>query len=351
MSLFGRRKRQALGIDIGSAAVKVLEMSAVRGGYRADRCALEPLPRNAVVEHGISDLKATSEAVRRAVSNSRSARRNAVVAVSQTHVVSRTITLPADLTDREMEEQVMIEATQQIPYPLDEINLDYRVTGGARSGSDDEVMITACRKEIVEDYIAVMELAGLRAVIVDVGLFAMERSFEFVAATLGESLEGRAIALMDFGDVSTRLDLFLDGNVIYSRDQNFGGRILTENIRSRYGIDYREAEALKRTGDLPQNYEEDLLGPFRQAMAREAARGVEFCLSARNGLEQVDALLICGGCCQIPGVAPLIEAQVGVPTLVADLFGPGSGVRASKLVQRYAPSMIKAAGLAVRGVG
>ena len=156
---------------------------------------------------------------------------------------------------------------------------------------------------------------------------------------------------MDFGDVSTRLDLFLDGTVIYSRDQNFGGRILTENIRSRYGIDYREAEALKRTGDLPQNYEEDLLGPFRQAMAREAARGVEFCLSARNGLEQVDALLICGGCCQIPGVAPLIEAQVGVPTLVADLFAPGSGVRASKLVQRYAPSMIKAAGLAVRGAG
>ena len=103
MSLFGRRKRQALGIDIGSAAVKVLEMSAVRGGYRADRCALEPLPKHAVVEHGISDLKATSEAVRRAVSNSRSARRNAVVAVSQTHVVSRTITLPADLTDREME--------------------------------------------------------------------------------------------------------------------------------------------------------------------------------------------------------------------------------------------------------
>ena len=350
MSLFGRRKRQALGIDIGSAAVKVMEMSAVRGGYRVDRCALEPLPRHAVVDNGISDLAATSETVRQAVSNSRSARRDAVVAVSQTHVVSRTVTLPAGLTDLEMQEQVMIEATQQIPYPLDEINLDYRVTGGARSGRDDEVMITACRKEIVEDYIAVMELAGLRAVIVDAGLFAMERSFELVAATLGESLEGRAIALVDFGDVNTRLDLFLDGTVIYSRDQNFGGRILTENICSRYGIEYQEAEALKRTGDFSQNYEEDLLGPFRQTMAREATRGVEFCLSAGNGLAKVDALLICGGCCQIPGVAPLIEAQVGVPTLVADIFAPG-GVRASKLVQRYAPSMIKAAGLAVRGAG
>ena len=349
MSLFGRRKHQALGIDIGSAGVKVLEMSAVRGGYRADRCAFEPLPRYAVVEHGISDLEATSEAVRRAVSYSRSARRNAVVAVSQTHAVSRTISLPAGLSDREMEEQVMIEAAQQIPHPLDEVNLDYRVTGGARAGSDDEVMITACRKEIVEDYTAVMELAGLRAVIVDVGLFAMERGYEFVAATLGESLEGRAIALMDFGDVSTRLDLFVDGAVIYGRDQNFGGRILTENIRSRYGIDYREAEALKRTGDLPQNYEADLLAPFREAMAREAARGMEFCLSARHGVEHVDALLICGGCAQIPDMAPLIESHVGVPTLIADPFAPGSGIRARKLVARYAPLMIKAAGLAVRG--
>ena len=76
---------------------------------------------------------------------------------------------------------------------------------------------------------------------------------------------------MDFGDVTT-LDLFVDGRSIYGREQNFGGRILTENVRSRYGIDYREAEALKRS-DLPQNYEQDLLEPFRQAMAREAVRG------------------------------------------------------------------------------
>jgi type IV pilus assembly protein PilM len=351
MGIFRRAKRPALGIDIGSAGVKVLELSTVGRGFKANRAGVEPLPKNAIVEHRINDLRLISDVVRRAVSHSRSSRKKVVVSVPQTHVITRTINLPAGLAEREIEEQVMIEAAQQIPHPLDEVNLDFEVSGGARDGNDDQITITACRKEIVEDYAAVMELAGLSAMIVDVGLAAVERGYGFVAQTLGDSLEGRAIALMDFGDVTTRLDLFVDGHSIYGREQNFGGRILTENVRSRYGIDYREAEALKRGGDLPQNYEQDLLEPFRQAMAREAARSVEFCLSAQLGLDRVDALVISGGCVQIEGIAALIESHVGVPTVLGDPFGPGSAIKANKLVARYGPSMIKAAGLAIRGVG
>jgi type IV pilus assembly protein PilM len=349
MSLISRKTPAALGIDIGSAGVKVLEMSTSGKGYRADRAGFEPLPKNAIIEHGINDLEATSEAIRRAVTHSKSSRKSAIVAVSQTHVITRTINLPAGLSDGEIEEQVMIEAAQQIPHPLEEIYLDFAVSGGARDGSDDQVMITACRREIVEDYAAALEIAGLKAVVVDAGLFAIERAYQFVAETLGEPLEGRAIAFMSFGDVTTRLDLFIDGRSVYGRDQSFGGRILTENIRSRYGIDYREAEALKRTGELPQNYQQDLVKPFREAMAREAARGLEFCLSTRHGLSHVDALLISGGCVQIPEVAREIESYIGVPTLIADPFATGSRIRASKLVARHGPNMIKAVGLAVRG--
>ena len=349
MEFLKKRKNKALGIDIGSSGVKVLEMSLTKRKYRADKYGFEPLPRNAVVEHGISDLDATSQAVRLAVVNSGSPRRNAIVAVSQNHVVSRTIRLPIDLNGKEMEEQVMIEASQQIPHPLDEVNLDYRIIHRKSDSFDQEVMITACRKEIVEDYVAVMELAGLRAVVVDVGLFAVERSYGFIADSLGESLEGKAIALMDFGDASTRLDLFLDGVAIYGRDQNFGGRILTENIRSRYGIDYLEAEILKRNGDLPKNYERDLLLPFREAMAREAVRGIEFCLSARHGLDRVDALIICGGCVQIPKVQSQIESYVGIPTILANPFSNGSGIHASSTVSKNAPLLMKSIGLAVRG--
>jgi type IV pilus assembly protein PilM len=349
MGLFQKKNHPALGIDIGSAGIKVLEMSAAGKNYRADRAGFEPLPKNAIVEHGIADLDAASQAIRRAVAHSQSSRKYAVVAVSPTHIITRTLTLPAGLSDGEIEEQVMIEAAQQIPHPLDEIYLDFSVTGGAREGSDDQVLITACRREIVEDYAAVLELAGLSPSVVDIGVFAIERGFGFVAKGLGEDLDGRAIGLMDFGDVSTRLDLFVDGRSVYGREQNFGGRILTENIRSRYGVDYREAEAMKRTGDLPQNYTQDLLTPFRDAMAREAARALEFCLTATQR-SYVDALMISGGCAQIAEVASVIEAYIGVPTLIADPFAEGTGIRAAKLVERHGPTMVKAVGLALRGV-
>ena len=350
MGLFRKKNRPALGIDIGSAGVKVLEMSASGKGYRADRAGFEPLPKNAIVEHGISDLDATSQAIRRAVAHSQSSRKYAVVAVSQTHVITRTLNLPAGLSEGEIEEQVMIEAAQQIPHPLDEIFLDFSVTGGARDGSDDQVLITACRREIVEDYAAVLELAGLTVSVVDISLFAIERGFSFIANSLGEDLEGRAIGFMDFGDMSTRLDLFVDNRSVYGREQNFGGRILTENIRSRYGVDYREAETMKRTGDLPQNYTQDLLNPFRDAMAREAARALEFCLTATQRT-YVDALMISGGCAQIADAAEIIEKHIGVPTLIADPFAEGAGIRPAKLVERFGPIMVKAVGLATRGAG
>ena len=351
MRLFSRKGHRAVGIDIGSGAVKLLEVTVARGGYRAERCAIEPLARNAVVEHGISDLEQTSDALRRALRNSRTRRKKAVVAVSSTHVVSRKISLPAGLSEAEIEQQVMIEAAQHIPHPLEEVNLDYRVTGGARSGNDDEIMITACRKEIVEDYVAVVEAAGLSAAIVDVGGFAVERGFAFVAPTLAQSLEGKVVALIDFGDVTTHLDVFHNGTVIYSRDQNFGGRILTENVRARYGIGYPEAEAAKRSGELPQNYEVDLLEPFRSSMAREVARGIEFFLSAGRGYGSVDALLVCGGCGQLPGVAEVIEAHAGIPTVIANPFAPGSRITAGKAVQKQASLLLKAVGLAIRGAG
>ncbi|HCK77127.1 MAG TPA: pilus assembly protein PilM, partial [Gammaproteobacteria bacterium] len=127
MGIFRRGIPQALGIDIGSAGVKVLELSTAGKGFKATRAGVEPLPKNAIVEHRINDLRLISEAVRRAVDYSRSSRKKVVVSVPQTHVITRTINLPAGLTEREIEEQVMIEAAQQIPHPLDEVNLDFEV--------------------------------------------------------------------------------------------------------------------------------------------------------------------------------------------------------------------------------
>ena len=131
MGIFRRSKRSTLGIDIGSASVKVLNCPPTGKGFKASRAGVEPLPKNAIPEHRINDLRLISDAVRRAVHHSRSSRKRVVVSVPQTHVITRTINLPAGLAEREIEEQVMIEAAQQIPHSLDEVNLDFEVSGMA----------------------------------------------------------------------------------------------------------------------------------------------------------------------------------------------------------------------------
>lgn len=351
MGLFRSRKHSsaALGVDIGAAGVKIVELSSAGKGYKAKRIGFSALPKKAIAESKISDINVTSEAIQKAVSKSRTSQKNVVIAVPQTHVITRTINLPSELSDGDIEEQVMMESAQQIPHPIDEVYLDFMVSGPGRDESENQITITACRKEIVDDYVTAAELAGLSVVVVDIGLFAIERGYSFVAETLGEALDGRAIALIDFGDVTTRLDLFVDGRSVYGREQNFGGRILTENIRSRYGVDYREAEALKRTGELPQNYITDLLTPFKEQMAREAARSLELCLSAKKG-RIVDAVLIIGGCSETPDVAPVIENYIGVPTLIGNPFAEGSIISAGDSIQKYGPLLVKAVGLAVRGI-
>ncbi len=350
MGIFSPKRLKAVAVDIGTSSVKVLELDRRGSSYRVGQFAIEPLPRNAVVERGISDVEAVSGAVSQAIKRSKCKRKPAIVAIASSHVVSRTVHLPVDLRESEIEEQVMIEASQHIPHPLEEVNLDYQVLDSSETDGSKLVKITACRKEIIEGYALVIESAGLQPAVVDVDSFAVERGFAFVTAGMSDALRGKVIALIDFGEVTTRLDIFVDDAAIYDRDHSFGGRILTENIRTRYGISFQEAETAKLSGDLPENYREDLLEPFKATMAREASRAVEFFASAGRGYEAVDMLFITGGCTRIEGIAEVVQMHTGLPTAVASPFSP-SGIKASAILQRQSPLLLKACGLAVRGAG
>ena len=350
MSLFSAKQLKAVAVDIGTSSVKVLELNRKGSRYRVGQFAIEALPRNAVVERGISDVEAVGAAVRQAVKRAKCKRKPAIVAISSSHVVSRTVQLPVGLRESEIEEQVMIEASQHIPHPLEEVNLDYQILEAPEADGAHVVKITACRKEIIEGYTMVIESAGLQAAVVDVDSFAVERGFSFVTAGMSDALKGKVIALIDFGEVTTRLDIFVDGAAIYDRDHSFGGRILTENIRTRYGISSEEAEAAKLSGDLPENYRDDLLEPFKATMAREVSRAVEFFVSAGRGYEAVDMLFITGGCTRIEGIADVVQLHTGLPTAVASPFS-SSGIQASAILQQQSPLLLKACGLAVRGAG
>lgn len=353
MGIFGKSSTPAVGIDISTSAVKVLEMTKGRGSYKVTRYGFEPLPRNVVVEHAITDIEVVADAVQKAVKRSGTRRKHAVVAVASSHVITRVVTIPADLKDSEVEEQVNLEADHQIPYALDEVNMDFEVLGRAPgdNATDNEVQITACRKEIVDDWVSVVEGAGLKVAVVDVDSYAVSRALKMFKTALPDSGKDKVIAVLDYGDTTTHLDVMYNDRLIYSRDHSFGGKILTENIRTRFGISYHEAEAAKQSGDLPENYRTDILEPFKEAMGHEAVRAVQFFTSSSRKFEGVDHLLIAGGCARIPQIADIISAHSGLNATVVNPFANvGSAMSVSKdRLKSEGPMLLKACGLAMRG--
>ena len=350
MAVFERRPIEAVGVDIGTSSVKVMELQRTRRGYRVNCAAVESLPRNAVVERGISNVEQVSAALRRAAKRARCKRKNAIVAIASSHVVTRTFQLPEGIKAFEIEEQVMIDAAQNVPYSVDEMYLDYQVLASTEAGVEDSVTVTACRREIVDDYVSAVGLAGLRPVVVDVDTFAIARAFPLVTAAMSESLQGKAVALLDVGEVTTHLDVFVDGVVIYDRDHSFGGRSLTESIQSHCDISFEEAEAVKLSRNLSEGDQEQLLEPFKRAISQEAARALEFFASAGRGYDTVDLLFVTGGCLRLDGILQLISNYTGVPTATANPFS-GRNIKARMKLKLQPTLLLKACGLAMRGAG
>ncbi len=348
--IFAKKRPPVVGIDISASAVKILELTKNGEHYRVERYAVEPLPQNCIVEHAITEIDQVSEAVGRAVRRSGTKCKNSAVAVFAAHVISKIIRMSTSLGDREMQTQIEMEADHYIPYPLDEVNLDFNVLGQAEDNSEEnEVLMAACRKEIVDDYIAVIQQAGLSPTVVDIETYAMENAYSLIAQHMpGGGLE-KTVAILDIGATSTTINVMHNNRSVYTRDHSFGGRQLTEEIQRRYGLSYEEAGLAKKQGGLPDNYQTDVLRPFMEALCQEVMRALQFFYSASQ-FNSVDQLLLAGGCAQIAGIDELVAARIGIPAMVANPFASMSLATRVKpqLLSNDAPSMMITCGLALR---
>lgn len=348
--LFTRKQPALVGIDISSSAVKVLELSKDGEHYRVERYAVEPLPQNAVVEHAITEVEQVADAVDRAVKRSGTRLKHAAVAVPAANVITKIIKMPANLTDQERQTQIEMEADHYIPYPLDEVNLDYQVLEAAEpSAAEVDVIMAACRKEVVDDYLAVIQGRGLTPHVVDIETYAMEHSYELIANHMPGGGMEKAVAIIDVGATTTTINVMHNNRSAYTRHHSFGGRQLTEEIQRRYGLSYEEAGLAKKQGGLPDNYQTDVLRPFMEAMCQEIMRALQFFYSS-SPFNSVDQLLLAGGCAQIPGIDELVAARIGVPAMVANPFASMSISSRIKpqLLSNDAPSLMIACGLALR---
>ncbi len=349
--LFGKSKQSMIGIDVSSSACKVLELSKADDHIRVERYAVEPLPQNSVVEHAITEVEQVAQAVERAVKRSGTRCKHAAVAVAGAHVITKTIKMPANLSDAEMQTQIEMEADHYIPYPLDEVNMDYQVLGASEDNADEmEVLMAACRKEIVDDYVAVIEGPGLTPAVVDIETYAMENAYSLIAEHMPGGGMEKTVAILDIGATTTNINVIYNNHSVYSRDHTFGGRQLTEEIQRRYGLSYEEAGLAKKQGGLPDNYQTDVLRPFMEAMCQETMRALQFFYSS-SPFNSVDQMLLAGGCAQIPGIDEMVAARIGVPAMVANPFASMSLASRIKpqMLASDAPSLMISCGLAMRG--
>ncbi|MCC6076359.1 pilus assembly protein PilM [Pseudomonas sp. GCM10022188] len=350
LGLFNKTANTLLGIDISSTSVKLLELSRSGGRYKVEAYAVEPLPPNAVVEKNIAEIEGVGQALTRLLGKARTGAKSVAVAVAGSAVITKTIEMDAGLSEDEMENQLKIEADQYIPYPLEEVAIDFEVQGVApRNPERVEVLLAACRKENVEVREAALALAGLTAKVVDVEAYALERAYSLLEPRLAAGREEQTIAVVDIGATMTTLSVLHGGKTIYIREQLFGGKQLTEEIQRRYGLSFEEAGRAKKQGGLPDDYDSEVLLPFKEAVVQQVSRSLQFFFAAGQ-FSDVDCILLAGGTASLPDLDRLIQQKIGTPCVVANPFADmslGSKVNAAALATD-APALMIACGLAMR---
>ena len=350
-SLFSKKPGPLLGIDISSSSLKLVELDHdMAGKLVLKRCAIEPLERGWINDGNIEKFDEVAEAVRRLVKKSGTRTKNVAMALPASAVITKKIILPGGLSEQELEVQVESEANQYIPFSLDEVSLDFCVIGpSASSLGDVEVLIAASRKEKVQDRQGLAEAAGLKPVVLDIESYASRLATGRLIEMLPNKGDGAMVALFEVGAITTSMQVIRNDEVLYDRDQAFGGAQLTQLIVRQYGFSVEEAEVKKRSGELPEDYESGVLKPFVESLAQEIGRALQFFFTSTPH-NKVDYVMLAGGSAALPGLTEAVTLHSSFACMLVNPFEGmelGSDVRMKKMV-REAPSYLTSCGLAMR---
>ncbi|HQN64777.1 MAG TPA: pilus assembly protein PilM [Methylophilus sp.] len=342
-----------IGVDVGASAVKMVELSgSAKTGYRLEGYSTAAVPKDAVVDGNVANLEQVADAIKLAWKLLGTREKRAAMALPSAAVITKKVMMMADLREDEMEVQVEGEANQYIPFPLEEVNIDFQILGPAPNNPDEvEVLIAAARKEKIEDRVAAAEEAGLKVIVMDVDTYATESAYQLVANQLPSAGKDQTVMIVDLGASMMHINVLHDNKSVYIREQAFGGSQLTQEIQRRFGLSVEEAEIAKRKGGLPDSYEGEVLQPYMQALATEVARGMQFFTSSTQ-YNRVDHIVLAGGCAAIPAMDVMVQDRTQVNTIVANPFQAMSTSNRIKPQQVAidAPALMVACGLAMRGV-
>lgn len=344
------KKLPLIGIDISNSAVKLLEIHPHGNKLQVASYGVAPLENGAVSDRRIKDYKSVARSIKRVIDRTQPSTSRTAVAVPAATVITRTLSLPIELDDEEMEALVMVEAEQHVPYPLNEVAIDFQRMPPLNADDENQpVLLVACRKEVTDELDYVLEEAGLEPIVTDVENLAMERSLGLILNKLPERHENQIVAVADIGATITTLNVLRDGKIIYSREQLFGGKQLTDEIQRFYGLSREEAGFAKKTGNLPADYATELLEPYKHALLQQVERQLQLFFSSTS-YHDIDYLLLAGGSSAINNLPQEAQLQLGCPTFIANPFIDMvlSNKVDAKALAEDAPAMMIACGLAMR---
>ncbi|HHQ69348.1 MAG TPA: type IV pilus assembly protein PilM [Halothiobacillaceae bacterium] len=354
-------KPPKIGVDISSTSVKLVQLSKKKDRYQILALAVEKLPAGAVQGKSVTDIDAVAVAINRAVTRCRIKAKNLILAVPSSAAVSRVIRIENPGNEFELEEQVRMEADQHIPFPIEDVNFDFEpietdVAGKRKrrqqQGEDAsiEVLMAATRTDHVDSRVAVAEAAGMKVDIIDIESFALQNAFAtFIAPTLTPEQLLQPVALFDIGDSSITINVFINGEIAYTREHDGGGGILTEDIAAHYGISSEEAEEKKINNQLPEDYTRKVLQPFLDTLAMNIERYLQYYYADSHG-SAVNLILLAGGTTNTDGIVDRVYDETGIETRIANPLAQidrGPGVSAEQIARHGSASLI-AAGLALR---
>jgi type IV pilus assembly protein PilM len=358
------KKNQLVGLDIGSHAIKLVEIEDTKKGRILKNFGIIGLPQDAIVEGAIKEMEIVSSAIKTLYKNMKIKNKNVVTSISGYSVIVKKISIQKR-GEAELDASIQDEAEQYIPFDINDVNLDYEILTlpgeeeAEKKGEGDkgdkslmDVMLVAAKKDIVEDYVSLLHLTGLSPAILDVDAFALQNAFELSA----ENISG-CYALVNVGAEELGINAIKNGVSIFTRDSSYGGYQINEAIMSKFDVSYEEAEKIKLGGTKIDHKDkgalEEIFTSVISGWVNEIKRALDF-LATTYPDETIEKIVISGGSCRFPGFQKYLELETEIPVIELNPFGNlqvNDKMFDPKYLTYMAPQAAIAVGLALRSIG
>ena len=343
--------KEVVGLDIGTDQVKILEVEESKGGFRLKNFGMAQLPKDSIVNGSVLNHDAVVNTITQLISNLKIKTKNTVVSISGHPVIIKKISMPLT-TDEELEDSIKFEAEQYIPFDLEEVNVDFQILDIPEEKADQmNVMLVAAKKVMIDEYNRVLSDAGMKPVILDVDVFALENAFGISY----ELEEDKSVALIDIGASTININIVRGGISAFTRDIFLGGNYITEEIQKNMGISFEEAEALKIGSGIDSVGNDeggDIIRKGCENIASEIHKTLDFFSS--TAYESIDKIYLSGGCAKTRSLKSIIEEKADVPTEIINCFRNikyDEGEFDPEYIQEITPHVSVVVGLALRRLG